>query len=139
VRFSHHSADPKGKTMHDTMEKNIADIIENSTMDSSSGDGKLELLIGSRKKNIIYSYFTIDDERGNNKYVHLLRDNTKTEELQLQLRKQLKEINFYSQAKDSFIANISHEIKTPINAILGMLHFLRAPGCRKTKRISFAK
>ena len=120
------TTDPKGKTIHDTLEQNIADFFENSTMDNSSGDGKLELLIGSRKKNIVYSYFTIDDERGNNKYVHLIRDNTKTEELQLQLRKQLKEINFYSQAKDSFIANISHEIKTPINAILGMVHFLKS-------------
>ena len=128
------AADPKGKTMHDTLEQNIADIIENSTMDNSSGDGKLELLIGNKKKNIVYSYFTIDDERGNNKYVHLIRDNTKTEKLQLQLRKQLKEINFYSQAKDSFIANISHEIKTPINAILGMVHFLKSTRLSQNQR-----
>ena len=95
-------------------------------MDNPSGEGKLDLLVSNKKKNIVYSYFTIDDERGNNKYVHLIRDTSKTEELQHQLRKQLKEINFYSQAKDSFIANISHEIKTPINAILGMVHFLKS-------------
>jgi len=117
---------PKGKTLHDTFEQNLADVLENATMDNPSGEGKLDLIIGNKKKNIIYSYLTIDDERGNNKYVHLLRDTSKTEELQAQLRKQLKEINFYSQAKDSFIANISHEIKTPINAILGMVHFLKS-------------
>lgn len=117
--------DPKGKTLHDTFEQGLADLFENATLDNSGREGKLDLIIGNKKKNILYSCFTIEDERGNNKYIHLLRDTTKTEELQAQLRKQLQEINFYSQAKDSFIANISHEIKTPINAILGMVHFLK--------------
>lgn len=118
--------DHKGKTLHDTFEQNLADTLETATMDNLSGEGKLDLIIENKKKNIVYSYFTIDDDRGNNKYVHLIRDATKTEELQGQLRKQLNEINFYSKAKDSFIANFSHEIKTPINAILGMVHFLKS-------------
>lgn len=116
----------EGKTLRDTVEQNLADTLEKAAIENPSGEGKLDILVGNKKKNIVYTYFTIDDERGNNKYVHLLRDTSKTEELQHQLRKQLKEINFYSQAKDSFIANISHEIKTPINAILGMVHFLKS-------------
>lgn len=116
----------KGKTLHDTVDQSLADIFESTTTNNPSGEGKLDLLVGNKKKSVVYTYFTIDDEHGNNKYVHLIRDTSKTEELQHQLRKQLKEINFYSQAKDSFIANISHEIKTPINAILGMVHFLKS-------------
>lgn len=116
----------KGKTLRDTVDQKLASALENATLDNPSGEGKLDLLVGNNKKNIVYSYFTIDDEHGNNKYVNLIRDTSKTEELQHQLRIQLKEINFYSQAKDSFIANISHEIKTPINAILGMVHFLKS-------------
>lgn len=118
--------DIKGKNLHDTFEQNLAEILENAAADTPCAEGKLDLIIGNRKKNILYSCFIIEDEWGNNKYVHLIRDTTKTEELQLQLRNQLKEINFYSRAKDSFIANISHEIKTPINAILGMVHFLKS-------------
>lgn len=120
------SEDPTGKSIPETFDQRISAIIETSAMQQPSGEGVTDIRIGGKKKNIIYSYFTIEDERKNNLYVHLIRDNTKTEELQAQLRKQLKEINFYSQAKDSFIANISHEIKTPINAILGMVHFLKS-------------
>lgn len=120
------SEDPTGKMIPETFDQRVSEIIEQSAMQQPSGEGVTDLRIGGKKKNIIYSYFTIEDERKNNLYVHLIRDNTKTEELQAQLRKQLKEINFYSQAKDSFIANISHEIKTPINAILGMVHFLKS-------------
>lgn len=117
---------PIGKTPRETFDQQISETIEERTMLDPSGEGQVELFIGNKKKSLFYKHFTIEDERGNSKYIHIIRDNTKTEELQLQLRKQLKEINFYSQAKDSFIANISHEIKTPINAILGMVHFLKS-------------
>ena len=120
------SADPYGKSPREAFDQTVAEVIESRTMEEPSGEGRVDLYIGNKKKSISYTYFTIDDERGNSKYVHLIRDHSKQEELQQQLRKQLKEINFYSQAKDSFIANISHEIKTPINAILGMVHFLKS-------------
>lgn len=117
---------PKGKSLRDVFDQSIVDTIEKTTMYAHCGHGQSNLMVGGQKKSIAYSFFTIDDEQGNSKYVHLIQDATTTEMLQSQLRKQLKEIEFYSKAKDSFIANISHEIKTPINAILGMVHFLKS-------------
>lgn len=125
---------PIGKTLQDTLDHRIIDPIENTAMDVLCGEKKVELMIGNKKKYISCSSFPIYDEQGSSKYVHLLRDNTTTEELQQQLRRQLKEINFYSQAKDAFIANISHEIKTPINAILGMVHFLKSTKLSKNQK-----
>lgn len=116
----------QGKSIRDIFDQSIVETIENATMYENIGNSRVDFNFGHLKKHIIYSHFTIYDEEGNNKYVHLLQDTTSTDELQLQLRKQLKEIEFYSHAKDSFIANISHEIKTPINAILGMVHFLKS-------------
>jgi len=117
---------PVGKSLNDTFDQGLAEVIQKTIFNDQKTNGRIDVIVGSRKRNIVYSLITIDDERGNDKYVHLIRDITKTEDLQQQLRKQLKEINYYSQTKDSFIANISHEIKTPINAILGMVHFLKS-------------
>ena len=116
----------QGKSIRDLFDKDIAETIENTTMHQSTGNKQVKITLGHTKKHILFSYFTIYDEDWNNKYVHLLQDTTSTEELQSQLRKQLQEIEFFSHVKDSFIANISHEIKTPINAILGMVHFLKS-------------
>ncbi|MDD3169293.1 MAG: PAS domain-containing protein, partial [Eubacteriales bacterium] len=80
---------PEGKTLYDIFDQNIARTIEEATTTYLSGEAKSDLIIGNQKKNIVYSYFTIEDDRGNIKYVHLIRDATKTEELQAQLRKQL--------------------------------------------------
>lgn len=115
----------KNKSIHDTFDQRLAEIIENAALNNTYSESKLDLVIEGKRKNIVHRFFDIDDEYTNNKYVHFIQDITKTEELQQQLKKQLLEIHFYSKAKDTFIANISHEIKTPINAILGMVHFLK--------------
>lgn len=89
-------------------------------------EGRLTLEIQKQQRRYIdYDHFIIFDENNQKKYVDLLHETTQTEELKQQLYSQLHEIKLYSHAKDAFLANISHEIKTPINAIVGMTHFLR--------------
>ncbi|MBR0600410.1 ATP-binding protein [Sinanaerobacter chloroacetimidivorans] len=117
--------DALGKSLQEVFDQKIVEAIE-QVMEEENRNGQMDLIIGNRRKHIAYSFFTICDEEGNSKYVQLIQDSTSTNNMQTQLRKQLKEIEFYSHAKDSFIANISHEIKTPINAILGMVHFLKS-------------
>lgn len=117
--------DYNGKSIEQLFSLSTAALIENSIREKRNGSGKVELYLEKQYKQITYDYFTISDEDNNSKSVHLIQDFTDLENMQTQLINQLKEIEFYSQAKDTFIANFSHEIKTPINAILGMVHFLK--------------
>ena len=120
------SENPMGKTYSDLFNQNIVEIMDKISSIKGKQYGEVDIIIENQKKHISYNCFIIKDENGNRKSVHLIQDYTATDMMQSQLLKQLKEIEFYSQAKDTFIANISHEIKTPINAVLGMVHFLKS-------------
>lgn len=87
--------------------------------------GNQQMEIHGETKEIQYEHFTIHVQQDSKKYVDLITDITQTAKMERQMKEQLDEIRYYSGAKDSFIANMSHEIKTPINAILGMSHFLK--------------
>lgn len=110
--------------LRDILAQNVAEMIKRVAEDEK-GSGMETLYIGNTLKSISYDYFTIYLSSGDKKTVHLIQDNSESENLHAQLKKQLKEIEYFSKAKDTLIANISHEIKTPINAILGMVHFLK--------------
>lgn len=120
--------------LREVLAPNVADTVKRLVSSAEKGSGMEALYIGNTLKSISYDYFTIYLSSGDKKTVHLIQDNSEAENLHAQLKKQLKEIEYYSKAKDTLIANISHEIKTPINAILGMVHFLKDTRLSKNQK-----
>jgi len=116
---------PIGKTPYALMPTVFNDSV---SIPSCCEDGltnfTITLPIKDQNKHINVSKFAIQDERGLINFVCIIRDITDLTNMEMQLKEQLSEIEFHSKAKDTFLANISHEIKTPLNAIIGLSYML---------------
>lgn len=60
------------------------------------------------------------------KIVIVISDIEKQLILEEKLKEEIERSEKYMKDKDSFIANLSHEIRTPINIITGMVYFLKS-------------
>lgn len=54
-----------------------------------------------------------------------IKDTNKYFEKEIELLEEIDRQDEYLKSKDLFIANLSHEIRTPINIIVGMIYFLK--------------
>ena len=54
-----------------------------------------------------------------------IKDTNKYFEKEIELLEEIDRKDEYLKSKDLFVANLSHEIRTPINVIVGMLYFLK--------------
>lgn len=117
--------EPRGKTPYQLLPKEFTDNIPKPT---SFEDGLINSTITLHTwgvpKHVNVSRFPIKDENGQINFVSIIRDFTDLVNLELQLKEQLAQIEFHSKAKDTFMANISHEMKTPLNAIIGLTYVL---------------
>ena len=61
-----------------------------------------------------------------NKYIVYIKDTDKYFKNENMLKEQLNQSNEELKNKELFVANLSHEIKTPINIIVAMIYFLKS-------------
>lgn len=68
--------------------------------------------------------FSVSDQKGSAVYALLLQDCTKYIRMEENLTGRLDEVRHHMDTKSSLLANVSHELKTPLNAIFGLNHIL---------------
>lgn len=73
---------------------------------------------------IHYTIFRILDNTDTPKFITTAQNHTDLIEMEEKLTEQLEETQFHAEAKESLLANVSHELKTPLNAIIGLSHIL---------------
>jgi signal transduction histidine kinase len=89
------------------------------------------------KTNIIENIFHILKLEQNQKKI--LKYKRKITKYKIKNRtKQIKASKHYDNLKSSFLANLSHEINTPMNSIIGFTELLQIPNLQTDKVIKFA-
>lgn len=85
--------------------------------------GNIELMKENEKKVIYVAIYYIETVK---KYIVYIKDINKYFKNENMLREKLNQSNEELRNKELFVANLSHEIKTPINIIVAMIYFLKS-------------
>lgn len=70
-------------------------------------------------------YIKIDGAKVKHKYIYLYENQTETIKAQTSLEEALQAARTASEAKSRFLSNMSHDIRTPMHAIIGMTTLAR--------------
>lgn len=121
----HITENPMGRSPYDLLPPEFsANVAKPTGFDDGLINSTITITSWGVPKHINISRFAIKDEYGQVNFVSVIRDFTELVNMERQLKEQLKEIEFHAKAKDTFLANISHEMKTPLNAIIGLSYVL---------------
>ena len=74
---------------------------------------------------------------GDNAIMSIIRDTTERTELIQELRKANAKAEESNKLKSAFLSNLSHEIKTPMNGILGFAELLKDDDVTKEERLEY--
>lgn len=78
-----------------------------------------------KEDRIVKMYIAAYDIKSQSQIFCYIKDTNKYFEKEAALQEEIERKDEYLKSKDLFVANLSHEIKTPINAIVGMIYFLK--------------
>ncbi len=109
--------------LYDQYNELIYEEIISKTLEEGSYIGEVELNKDDSKINVYIACYNMTSQR---KLLVYIKNLTEYFEKELELRKEVEKKDEYLRTKDLFIANLSHEIRTPINIIVGMLYFLKS-------------
>ena len=73
------------------------------------------------------------------RYVAAKRDITQAKRIEAELLQAKMQAEAANSAKSQFLAAMSHEVRTPMNGILGMAQVLLAPGIKEAERLDYAR
>ncbi|MFH0734193.1 MAG: PAS domain S-box protein [bacterium] len=96
----------------------------------TAGDEWRGELYNRKKNGVLYWEFASISSIKNNdgkimQYIAFKDDITSIKELEFSLKLAKEKAEAASEIKDAFIANVSHEIRTPINGMLGMISLIK--------------
>ena len=103
--------------------KYLLEKIDKQIQEEGFFSGNIEIIQGQEKICMYISMYYVQNIQ---RYLVYIKDTNKYIEKETKLKEELSKSNEELRNKDLFVANLSHEIKTPINIIVAMIYFLKS-------------
>ena len=118
----------------DLLEYNENQEMYNEIINTTKIDGfysnNIEIMKNKEKNKMYIAIYYVETV---NKYIVYIKDTGKYFKNEILLKEKLNKSNEELRNKELFVANLSHEIKTPLNIIVAMIYFLKSTTLDETQ------